>query len=78
MMARMTCSKCGKDITFVGSQICEICDPDVEELLRRGQASKSPTLCSVCFEKHMMEHGAEEWRKSQQAPCAEGITTINP
>lgn len=50
------CAKCGKDITFLGSKICTTCDPDIEAILQRLVKSKTPLLCSECFEEHLKSH----------------------
>lgn len=50
---KMICSKCGKNITMAGSEICNVCTPinassdDFEEQLEA--AEKAPLLCAECF-----------------------------
>ncbi len=58
MTAKSSCENCGSDITMSGSEMCPICDPDVDVIIEGGVKQKSPYLCHKCFKKHMEEHRA--------------------
>ena len=47
---------CGKDISMAGAQLCQICDPGMEAIIKRRVKSKTPNLCTECFGKHVQSH----------------------
>jgi ribosomal protein L37E len=51
---KMICTKCGKDVTVSGVQICPKCDPGAAEQIRNGVRVKlkTPELCDTCYEEH--------------------------
>ena len=53
---KSSCEKCGKNTTMSGSQICSICDPDIEAVIECRVALKSPHLCDGCYKTHCEEH----------------------
>lgn len=49
---QMNCSKCGRDITMAGSEMCGVCypmgpDATIEQF---EAAEKQPLLCHACFQ----------------------------
>jgi hypothetical protein len=52
---KSTCEKCGRNTSMSGSQMCRICDPDMEAIMN-GEKPKSPHLCDRCFGLHMAAH----------------------
>jgi hypothetical protein len=53
---KMTCEKCGKNITMEGVQLCLHCDPDVEAIIELRAERQTPDLCDKCFKEHQREH----------------------
>lgn len=65
----MACSRCGKNISMSGAQICGVCDPDMEAILARSVEQKTPELCDECFELHMRMHKEETKTIKPSSTC---------
>lgn len=69
--AKMTCDKCGADITMEGARICRVCDPDLKAIMDRQVDRNTPELCEKCFEIHQAQHGEATSNKppAGESPC---------